>query len=221
MTHEFKTPISTISLACQAVEDGDVLKSDPNSTKTFMKMIETENKRLEILVEQILQSAVIDRGELKIREDLIELNNILSDIIENAKFRVKNVGGTINDELPREIITVHGDRVHVTNMLSNLVDNAIKYSDGRPEVSIALKSEGKLIKITIEDKGIGMKKEQIPKIFDSLYRIPTGNIHNVKGFGLGLSYVKAIIELHGWKINVKSKIDEGSSFTIVINKDHE
>ena len=221
MTHEFKTPISTISLACQAVEDGDVLKSDPNSTKTFMKMIETENKRLEILVEQILQSAVIDRGELKIREDLIELNNILSDIIENAKFRVKNVGGTINDGLPREIIIVRGDRVHVTNMLSNLVDNAIKYSDGRPEVSIALKSEGKLIKITVEDKGIGMKKEQIPKIFDSLYRIPTGNIHNVKGFGLGLSYVKAIIDLHGWNINVKSKIDEGSSFTIVINKNHE
>ena len=173
------------------------------------------------MVEQILQSAVIDRGELKIREDLIELNNILSDIIENAKFRVKNVGGTINDEIPREIITVRGDRVHVTNMLSNLVDNAIKYSDGRPEVSIALKSEGKLIKITVEDKGIGMKKEQIPKIFDSLYRIPTGNIHNVKGFGLGLSYVKAIIELHGWNINVKSKIGEGSSFTIVINKNHE
>jgi len=101
------------------------------------------------------------------------------------------------------------------------VDNAIKYSDGRPEVSIAMKSEGKLLKITIEDKGIGMKKEQIPKIFDSLYRIPTGNIHNVKGFGLGLSYVKAIIDLHGWNINVKSKIGEGSSFTVVINKDHE
>lgn len=217
MTHEFKTPISTISLACQAVADGDVVKSDPESTKTFMKMIEDENKRLEVLVERILQSAVIDRGELKIKEELLDLNSMLTEIVNNAKFRVSNVGGEINLELPNETVTVAGDKVHITNVLSNLVDNAIKYSDGKPEVSISLLSSGSEIKIAVTDKGIGIKKEHIHKIFDNLYRIPTGNVHNVKGFGLGLSYVKAIVELHGWNIHVKSKFGEGSTFTIIIN----
>lgn len=218
MTHEFKTPISTISLACQAVADGDVVKSDPESTKTFMKMIEDENKRLEVLVERILQSAVIDRGELKIKEELLDLNGMLTEIVNNAKFRVSNVGGEINLELPNEAIAVAGDKVHITNVLSNLVDNAIKYSDGKPEVSISLMSSDNEIKIAVTDKGIGIKKEHIHKIFDNLYRIPTGNVHNVKGFGLGLSYVKAIVELHGWNIHVKSKFGEGSTFTIIINK---
>ena len=218
MTHEFKTPISTISLACQAVADGDVVKSDPESTKTFMKMIEDENKRLEVLVERILQSAVIDRGELKIKEELLDLNGMLTEIVNNAKFRVSNVGGEINLELPNEAIAVAGDKVHITNVLSNLVDNAIKYSDGKPEVSIVLMSSDSEIKIAVSDKGIGIKKEHIHKIFDNLYRIPTGNVHNVKGFGLGLSYVKAIVELHGWNIHVKSKFGEGSTFTIIINK---
>lgn len=218
MTHEFKTPISTISLACQAVADGDVVKSDPESTKTFMKMIEDENKRLEVLVERILQSAVIDRGELKIKEELLDLNGMLTEIVNNAKFRVSNVGGEINLELPNEATAVAGDKVHITNVLSNLVDNAIKYSDGKPEVSIVLMSSDSEIKIAVSDKGIGIKKEHIHKIFDNLYRIPTGNVHNVKGFGLGLSYVKAIVELHGWNIHVKSKFGEGSTFTIIINK---
>lgn len=218
MTHEFKTPISTISLACQAVADGDVVKSDPESTKTFMKMIEDENKRLEVLVERILQSAVIDRGELKIKEELLDLNGMLTEIVNNAKFRVSNVSGEINLELPNEAIAVAGDKVHITNVLSNLVDNAIKYSEGKPEVSISLLSSDKEIKIAVTDKGIGIKKEHIHKIFDNLYRIPTGNVHNVKGFGLGLSYVKAIVELHGWDIHVKSKFGEGSTFTIIINK---
>jgi two-component system phosphate regulon sensor histidine kinase PhoR len=218
MTHEFKTPISTISLACQAMSDGDVAKSDPESTKTFMKMIEDENKRLEVLVERILQSAVIDRGELKIKEELLDLNGMLTEIVNNAKFRVSNVGGEINLELPNEAIAVAGDKVHITNVLSNLVDNAIKYSDGKPEVSISLLSSDSEIKIAVTDKGIGIKKEHIHKIFDNLYRIPTGNVHNVKGFGLGLSYVKAIVELHGWNIHVKSKFGEGSTFTIIINK---
>lgn len=218
MTHEFKTPISTISLACQAVGDGDVVKNDPESTKTFMKMIEDENKRLEVLVERILQSAVIDRGELKIKEEQINLNEVISDIVSNAKFRVSSVEGDIQLELPNEPVFVSGDKVHITNVISNLVDNAIKYSNGKPEISIKLLHKSEEIRIEVSDKGIGIKKEHIHKIFDNLYRIPTGNIHNVKGFGLGLSYVKAIVELHGWNIHVKSKFGEGSTFSIIIKK---
>lgn len=218
MTHEFKTPISTISLACQAVADGDVVKSDPESTRTLMKMIEDENKRLEVLVERILQSAVIDRGELKIKEEEINLNEVITEITNNAKFRVKNVGGEIQLELPTEELLVKGDKVHITNVISNLVDNAIKYSNESPEIKIKLIGSSEEIIIEVADKGIGIKKEHIHKIFDNLYRIPTGNIHNVKGFGLGLSYVKAIVELHGWNIHVKSKFGEGSTFSIIIKK---
>lgn len=218
MTHEFKTPISTISLACQAVADGDVVKSDPESTKTFMKMISDENKRLEVLVERILQSAVIDRGELKLKAEQIPLNEVISEIGNNANFRVSNVGGKIHMHLPEELIFVEGDRVHITNVISNLVDNAIKYSQGTPDVTISLINKPGEIRIEVSDKGIGIKKEHIHKIFDNLYRIPTGNIHNVKGFGLGLSYVKAIVELHGWNIHVKSKYGEGSTFSVIIKK---
>ena len=119
-------------------------------------------------------------------------------------------------ESAAELIYVKADRLHISNAISNLVDNAIKYSDGEPEILIQLIKKGGIVKISVRDKGHGIKKEHINKIFDKLYRIPTGNVHNVKGFGLGLSYVKAICQLHGWNITVQSKIGEGSTFTIEI-----
>jgi two-component system phosphate regulon sensor histidine kinase PhoR len=134
--------------------------------------------------------------------------------VEAAKLRLKQVNGNISVDLPEGLVRVEGDRFHLANVISNLLDNAIKYSKDAPEISVVLKQDGKKVTLDIQDKGIGMKKEHLNKIFDKLYRIPTGNVHNVKGFGLGLSYVKAIIELHGWFINVKSKYGSGSTFTI-------
>ena len=119
-------------------------------------------------------------------------------------------------ELPEAEVFVSGDRMHISNLISNLVDNAIKYSGDAPQVKVKLKSDGKQIKLSVQDEGIGIKKEHLNKIFDKLYRIPTGNIHNVKGFGLGLSYVKAIAELHNWNLTVKSKFGSGSEFVILI-----
>lgn len=217
MTHEFKTPISTISLACEAMNDSDMVKSTDSAAKPFVKMINDENKRLATLVERILQSATLDRGELKVQEESIILNEILHEVVENAKFRIANSGGTISMEIPQEIVSINGDRMHITNMISNLVDNAIKYSETAPEVTVRLEKMGHdQYKLEIEDSGIGIKKEHLNKIFDKLYRVPTGNLHNVKGFGLGLSYVKAIVEIHGWSIQVKSKLGQGSVFTIII-----
>jgi len=216
MTHEFRTPISTISLACEAMSDKDMVGSEAEGVQPYVKMINDENKRLSLLVERILQSGSLDKGELKMHEETVLLNEIIHNVVQSAELRVNSVGGKIELNLCSELIEIKGDRMHITNAISNLLDNAIKYSTNAPDIKITLKKEGKKIYLTVADSGIGIKKEHIDKIFDKLYRIPTGNVHNVKGFGLGLSYVKAIAELHRWNIQVKSKPEVGSEFTIII-----
>jgi two-component system, OmpR family, phosphate regulon sensor histidine kinase PhoR len=139
-------------------------------------------------------------------------------VAHNAQFRIQNSGGLIRLDLPHELLEINADRMHLVNVLTNLVDNAIKYSKEKPEIEIILKRENKKIHLTVKDKGIGIKKEHVSRIFDKLYRVPTGNVHNVKGFGLGLSYVKAIAELHNWDVVVRSKYGEGTEFTVVIKE---
>jgi two-component system phosphate regulon sensor histidine kinase PhoR len=181
-------------------------------------MINEENKRLGRLVERILQSATLEKGELKLNSEPIILNELVEHVAENAQFRVMSSGGEIRTNTSPTKIQVNGDRMHIRNLISNLVDNAIKYSEGSPKVTVDLCTDGGQTKLMVTDEGIGIKKEHLNKIFDKLYRIPTGNVHNVKGFGLGLSYVKAVAELHGWDIQVKSKLGVGSTFTIVIKE---
>ncbi|MDB3906403.1 HAMP domain-containing histidine kinase [Crocinitomicaceae bacterium] len=214
MTHEFKTPISTISLACEAMNDSDVAGTMDEQTLPYVNMISEENKRLSMLVERILQSATLDKGELNIKKELLQLDTLISGVVENAQFRIRNSGGNIQLNLPKEKVLIKGDPMHTANVISNLVDNAIKYSDKAPQISVDLKTKGNMHELIVKDEGIGIKKEHLNKIFDKLYRIPTGNIHNVKGFGLGLSYVKAISDLHGWNVKVRSKYGAGSEFTI-------
>lgn len=214
MTHEFKTPISTISLACEAMNDGDM--GGNNAPSPYIKIINDENQRLMKLVERILQSATLDKGELKLSTEKINLNELIHEVVNTADLRMKKRNAKIRLELPDEFIYIQGDRFHLSNLLSNLIDNAIKYSDNEPEITVSLSKEGKKVHLSVSDKGIGIKKEHLSKIFDKLYRIPTGNVHNVKGFGLGLSYVKAIAELHGWNMVVRSKHGNGSTFTLEI-----
>ena len=216
MTHEFKTPISTISLACQAMSDPDMLGGSTDQSAPFVKMINDENQRLSLLVERILQSAVMDRGELKLKKEKVLLNEIIHEVVHNAQFRIKSIGGKIDIDIPTELIEITADKMHFTNLFSNLIDNGIKYCEEVPHLVIDLKKEGNTYLLSVSDNGIGISKEHITKIFDKLYRIPTGNLHNVKGFGLGLSYVKVISELHGWNISVKSVVGKGSTFTIRI-----
>jgi two-component system phosphate regulon sensor histidine kinase PhoR len=216
MTHEFKTPISTISLACEAMGDKEMMGGDLTHSATFVKMIDDENKRLGVLVERILQTAILDRGELKLKFETINLTELVKEVCEHAVFRLQSVNGELNENIADENIFIVGDRMHTTSVVSNLIDNAIKYSKENPSILVSLKKEGARATLSIKDHGIGISKEHISKIFDKLYRIPTGNLHNVKGFGLGLSYVKSIVELNGWNIEVKSKPNEGSEFTLII-----
>lgn len=219
MTHEFKTPISTISLACQAMNDSDMMGTEAVETSApYVNMISAENERLGVLVERILQSATLDKKEVRVRNEELNLNEIIVDIAQRAKFGLTQPDDVLTVNVPDEMITTVGDRFHVSNMISNLIDNAIKYSEGKPNVDITLKKEGQKTLIVVKDHGIGIKKEHFNKIFNKLYRIPTGNIHNVKGFGLGLSYVKAIADLHGWSVQVNSKFGSGSEFTIIITE---
>lgn len=218
MTHEFRTPISTISLACQAMNDPDMMGEGAAQAQPFVKMIADENNRLGTLVDGILQSNTIEKGDVRLNKERILVNEVIYDIVHRAQFRIQNSGGKINIDICPELVYIQADKMHFTNVVSNLIDNAIKYSKEVPEISIELKQKSGNVKIAVSDKGLGIKKEHLNKIFDKLYRIPTGNVHNVKGFGLGLSYVKGICDMHQWKISVSSKFGEGSTFTIEIKQ---
>jgi len=219
MTHEFKTPISTISLACEAMNDKDMIKTIDPENQVYVKMIDDENKRLGLLVERILHSAVMDKGELKLKIEKVALNDLLEKVVNNVQFRLSPINGSINLDIKKnEDYIVDCDKMHVSNIISNLIDNAIKYCSLEPNINVVLRKEGNSLLLSVEDNGIGISKDNINKIFDKLYRVPTGNIHNVKGFGLGLSYVKVVSDLHGWNVSVKSVVGKGSIFTIIIKK---
>ncbi len=217
MTHEFRTPLSTISLACQAMEDPD-MGIRVEGAMPYVRMIQDENKRLGTLVDSILQSRTLEKGELRIKKEKVLVNEVVYNIVDKAKFKAQNAGGDVQLRMEPELLYIYADLLHFTNCISNLVDNAIKYSGDEPNVTLELKNSPNTIQIIVTDTGIGIKKEHVNKIFDKLYRVPTGNIHNVKGFGLGLSYVKAICEMHNWTISVQSKYGVGSTFTIEIKK---
>lgn len=213
MTHEFKTPIATIGLACEALRDCDVQKSDGLYT-SYLSMIDEENKRLGTMAEQILQSAVMDKGQLSLREENIDLHEILTECINTKLLQAKKKEGNIRVSLKAEKHLLRADSVHLTNVVLNLLDNAIKYSDGAPEILVQSRNIPNAIEVSVQDNGIGISKANQKKIFEKLYRVPTGNIHNVKGFGLGLSYVKAVIEKHGGTVHLKSELKKGTTFYI-------
>jgi len=215
MTHELKTPISTISLASQMLND----KSIPNESKNFdniSRIIGDESKRLGYQVEKVLQMAVFDRGRIRLKRKKTDINELVQNVITNFRLQVTSREGSIQGECNAENAVLEVDPVHFTNVVSNLVDNAIKYSKEAPEISIeTLNRNGQLL-IKVTDRGIGIKKEDQRRIFEKFYRVPTGNVHNVKGFGLGLSYVKKIVEEHRGTVKLTSEINKGTEFEISI-----
>lgn len=215
MTHELKTPISTISLACQVLEDHEVEKT-PAMVENYIKVINEENKRLGLVVESVLQTAIIDKGEMKLKTEIVDMHEVIESLVNNMKIQADKIGGEIFMDLKAEKCIIHADKVHITNVIMNLVDNALKYCEESPVVKIATKSYSEGISISVEDNGIGISPENQKKIFDKLYRVPTGNIHNVKGFGLGLSYVKAIVDKHKGTVNLVSEMGKGSRFDIFL-----
>ncbi|MBW6477795.1 MAG: HAMP domain-containing histidine kinase [Bacteroidales bacterium] len=215
MTHELKTPISTISLACQALSDKDVQKSE-TLYQSYIRVINEENQRLGMMTEKVLQTAQLEKGKLRLNKVGFNLHDVIEDAIHKIDLQLKTRHGKIFTNLGAEFSFLEADKVHLTNLVFNLLDNAIKYSPESPQITISTENVNKGILIHVEDKGMGISKANQKKIFDNLYRVSTGNLHNVKGFGLGLSYVKAIVELHGGYIKLQSELKKGSCFTIFV-----
>ena len=215
MTHEIKTPISTISLACEALSDKDIIKSEV-LYDNYIKVINEENKRLGNLTERILQSASLEKGQIILKKEMVDMHEIVEEAITNIKLQVQNKGGQIITQLNARSFLLKADKVHITNVLFNLLDNANKYADKTPEIIVKTEDSFSGILISVKDNGPGISKTNQKKIFDKLYRIPTGNIHNVKGFGLGLSYVKNIVEQHEGKISLESELNKGTNFIVYL-----
>jgi len=213
MTHELKTPISTISLASQMLQDGSVANT-PKTIEHISNVINTESKRLGFQVEKVLQMAVFNEGRLKFKFKEFDVNKMVETIVGNFELRVKSKNGVLTTEINAENPMIKGDEVHITNVVFNLLDNAMKYSKEIPEIKVTTYNKKESVVISVEDKGIGISKEHHAQIFDRFYRVPTGNIHNVKGFGLGLSYVKKIVDSHNGTIKVESAVNKGTKFSI-------
>jgi two-component system phosphate regulon sensor histidine kinase PhoR len=217
MTHELKTPISTISLACEAAKDPDV-GADQETVQSFIGMIDQENKRLGKLVENVLQTALIDKGKLKLNLQSVRVDRLLQEVVNNFQIRFKDRGGRI-EILQKDDVKWDIDKIHFGNVIYNLLDNALKYCEGAPIVKVTLVKQERGFGIQFSDNGIGIGKEDQKRIFEKLYRVPTGDVHDVKGFGLGLSYVKSIVELHQGTISLESAVGVGSDFQITIGNE--
>jgi two-component system phosphate regulon sensor histidine kinase PhoR len=213
MTHELKTPISTISLASQMLRDASV-NHTAKSVDHISTVIYDESQRLTNQVEKVLQMAVFNEGRLKLKFTEIDLNKLLESVVANFEIRLSTENGILLKELSAENPYINGDEVHITNVIFNLLDNAMKYSKGQPQIELLTENKNGCVVVHVKDYGIGIPKEHQSQIFERFYRVPTGNLHNVKGFGLGLSYVKRIVEVHNGKIKLDSTVGKGTRFRI-------
>ena len=217
MTHEFKTPISTISLAAQMLNDPAVGKS-PAMFQHISGVINDETKRLRFQVEKVLQMSMFDRQKATLKPKDVDANELIKGVVHTFALKVERYNGKIDTELEAAEAHVFVDEMHITNVIFNLMDNAVKYK--RPDVDLHLmvrtwNESGKLM-ISVQDNGIGIKKENLKKIFEKFYRVHTGNLHDVKGFGLGLAYVKKIIMDHKGTIRAESELNVGTKFIIAL-----
>lgn len=215
MTHELKTPLATISLAIDALKNEKVIQ-DREKMDYFNSIIKEENKRMNKHVETILQAAVMDRQEIQLTKQPVQVNGLINEILSNYALQLHEKNGTVELHLNARRDLINADPVHFRNLISNLIDNAVKYSKGNLLLKISTSNTSRNLVMRFEDNGIGMSKETVRRIFEKFYRAHTGNIHNVKGFGLGLSYVKTIIDAHNGKIKVESTLGRGSTFTIEV-----
>lgn len=215
MTHEFKTPLATISLAVDALGNEKV-QNNKEKTAYFTKIIKEENNRMNKHVETILQAAFMEKQELKMNLVELQVHNLIVQVMDNYKLQLQDKGADFQLLLNAKNDLIKGDEAHFTNLISNLVDNAIKYSKENLLIKISTHSTRNYLVIRVEDNGIGMSKESTKRIFEKFFRAHTGNLHNVKGFGLGMSYVKTVIDAHKGRIKVESTLGKGTAFTIEV-----
>jgi len=213
MTHEFKTPIATINLALDAIRNPKVI-DDKEKVLRYLRMIKEENKRMHAQVENVLRISKLEKNELNISKDRVELNDLVEDALSHVELLVEDRKGYIKTFFNAEKSSVLANETHFTNVIVNILDNAIKYSPEAPKIEVHTENAGTNIILKIKDHGSGMSKAAAKKVFEKFYREHTGNIHNVKGHGLGLAYVKRIVEDHQGHVSVESEKEKGSTFII-------
>jgi two-component system phosphate regulon sensor histidine kinase PhoR len=213
MTHEFKTPIATISLASDSIASPRII-NEPDKIRRFTDIIRQENKRMNNQVEKVLQMARIDRQDFNLNMADVNMHDVIKNAVEYISLQVEKKDGKVLADLQAEQPVIKGDMTHISNVINNLLDNANKYSPETPEISVATRNVNGGLEVIVSDNGIGISKESKKHIFEKFYRVHTGNLHDVKGFGLGLSYVKAMMDAHKGKVEVKSELGKGSSFVL-------
>lgn len=215
MTHEFKTPISTIAVSTEVLKDTTIVQQ-PDRLLQYATIIENENKRLKQHVERVLQMAKLDKEDVGLKKETVNLHEIIHEVVQSIDLALREKQGSIHLRLNASSANLQADRHHLTNVIFNLLDNAIKYCTNQPSITIQTELNGSNISLTVQDNGIGISDENKRRIFQKFYRVPTGNVHDVKGFGLGLHYVKQIVEAHRGRITVASEPGKGCAFTILL-----
>lgn len=215
MTHEFKTPISSINISADVITNPEII-NDPQRLFNYGTIIKQENNRLNKQVEKVLQIARIEKSGFELKKEKINLNELIAHVAGNCKANNDKINFSITTSLDESVKQINADKLHLSNILHNLLDNAVKYSGENPEIEIRSKLINKTVVIEIEDHGPGISRDYQKKVFQKFYRIPTGNVHDVKGFGLGLYYVKSACQAHKWIINLESEPGKGSKFIIEI-----
>ena len=213
MTHELKTPISTIALSSEVLAEPGIV-NEPERLRSYANIIRTENERLRTQVERVLQLSTLDRDELQLKRDAVDMHKVLREVASSFSVQLAERDGLLITEAGATNAVVQGDAVHLTNAVFNLVDNAMKYSPERPDIRISTENKGGVLRIAVQDHGLGIKREDQKHIFERFYRVHTGNVHNVKGFGLGLHYVQQIAQAHKGRVEVSSEPGAGSTFTL-------
>ena len=215
MTHEVKTPISTISLACEMLQD-DSVAQDAASRSNFVGIIADENQRMRILVETILQSSKMANRNVSLNLTEVNINDIINKVAQSFRLSLTNRGGRLETHLDAVPSTLVADELHLSNMIYNLVDNGIKYSTEAPHIIVSTRREGGNMLISVQDHGVGIAKADQKHVFEKFYRVSTGNVHNVKGFGIGLNYVAQVVKLHHGTIALESEPGRGATFTVTL-----
>lgn len=214
MTHEFKTPISTIAISAEVLKDPSIVHT-PERLLNYTTIIQNENNRLKQQVERVLQMARLDKEQIKLKKEVLDVHDIIQEAVKNISIN-KNINSDIQLKLDSSVSQVHADKLHLTNVFFNLLDNAIKYCKETPRIIISTTKLNDLLHITVKDNGIGISPENHRRVFQKFFRVPTGNIHDVKGFGIGLNYVKLVMESHKGRINLASELGKGSTFTLIL-----
>ncbi len=214
MTHEFKTPIATISVSSEILSKNMVAES-PEKVKKYAKIIFDENTRLKNQVERVLQIAILDREEYNLKMERLDIHQIIKDVVRNFKVQVEERNGIIHIDSKAKQHFLLVDKVHFTNILNNLLDNANKYSQRKPTITISTKNIDGKIEISVQDNGIGIRKENLREIVKKFHRLQTGNLHDTKGFGIGLFYVKTMVEPMGGTLLINSELNKGSTFSLL------